>query len=257
MILTRRAALGGIQLDELHERIVIKSIDPGMADENITAVSRMGGAGQRITGAHFNMLEATITYGIDVPKQDLAARREIVSLVNAWARRKAWLTTNEMPGRQMYVDKTVLQSPGDLWEWTNDYTIGFRAYNVPFWQDIDPAAITSGTVSSGSWRMEIPGTVETVLDVDYLNKSGKEISRFSITAGGKTITLEGIGLAANKTLSIHHGTDGLLRITSGGTSVLTKRTGADDLTVNPGTVSISFSADRSGVLTIRAAGRYL
>lgn len=249
--------MNGIQLDELHERIVIKSVDPGMPDENITAVSRMGGAGQRITNAHWNMLEATITYGIDVPKRELALRREIVSLVNAWARQNGWLTTNEMPGRRMYVDKTVLQSAGDLWEWTNDHTIAFRAYNVPFWQDAEPAAVVSGIASSGTFRMEITGNVETVLDADFVNRSGMTINRFAISANGKTITLESLGLPANKTLSIHHGTDGLLRITANGASVLQKRTGADDLTVNPGAVNVSFSADRAGVLSLRSAGRYL
>ena len=30
MILSKRVALGGVQLDELHESIVIRSIDPGL-----------------------------------------------------------------------------------------------------------------------------------------------------------------------------------------------------------------------------------
>ena len=50
MILSRRVALGGVQLDEIHEAIVIRSIDPGVPNETINAVERMGGAGQRITG---------------------------------------------------------------------------------------------------------------------------------------------------------------------------------------------------------------
>ena len=49
MILTRRAALGGIQMDELHEAIVIRGIDPGTPQRTLTGVSRMSGAGQRVT----------------------------------------------------------------------------------------------------------------------------------------------------------------------------------------------------------------
>ena len=49
MILSRRVALNGQQLDELHDAIVIRSIDPGVPNESISAVDRMGGAGSRIT----------------------------------------------------------------------------------------------------------------------------------------------------------------------------------------------------------------
>ena len=62
MILSRRVALGGFQLDEIHERIVIQSVNPGTTEENVQTVSRMGGVGPRVTGAHWEKLEAMVEY---------------------------------------------------------------------------------------------------------------------------------------------------------------------------------------------------
>ena len=50
MILSKRAALNGVQLDELFPEIVSRSVDPGVPHETVSAVSRGGGFGQRVTG---------------------------------------------------------------------------------------------------------------------------------------------------------------------------------------------------------------
>jgi hypothetical protein len=257
MILSRRVALGGVQLDEIHEAIVIRSIDPGVPNETINAVERMGGAGQRITGQHWNTLDVQVTYAIDVPKDQLELRRQIFEAVNAWALRKGWLTVNYMTNRRVYVDKAVLPGSKDLWEWTSDYTITFRAYNVPFWQDELPGQAVSGIAQSGTVAIAVGGNTESVLDATFANKSGMTIQNFRITANGNTIQLTGISLGGNASLAISHGTDGLLRIMKGNTSIYSKYTGADDLYVNPGNTAVTYAADRAGVLTVQNYGRYI
>ena len=83
MILSKRVALGGVQLDELHDAIVIRSIDPGVPKESISAVSRMGGWGQRMTGQHWDTLEVSVTYAIDIPKREMILRRQVFEAVTA------------------------------------------------------------------------------------------------------------------------------------------------------------------------------
>ena len=256
MILSRRAALGGVQLDEIHERIVIRRIDPGVPYEVTDAVDRMGGVGQRVTGQHWQTLEVNITYAIDVPKREMALRRQIFDAVNTWALRKGWLTTNEMPNRRFYVDKVVIPGSGDLWNWTAEFTITFRAYNVPFWQDELPGQVASGTVSSGRIWVPVSGNMRSVIDVTFRNMSGMTINNFWVQAGGNRITLSSLGLGGSSILQISHGTDGLLRITAGGANVYSKYTGADDLYVNPGSVAVDFAADRAGILTASCYGRW-
>lgn len=257
MILSKRVALGGQQLDELHEAIVIRSIDPGVPNESISAVDRMGGAGSRITGDHFSTIDVSVTYAINIPKRRMAERREVFDLVNAWANRKGWLTVNWLGNRRLYVDKTILPGSGDLWEWTNEFTVVFRAYNVPFWQEETPVQAAGGTAASGRVNIQVDGTTESVLDVSFRNMSGMTINNFWVQANGNRITLTGLGLGGSSTLNIHHGTDGLLRIEIGSASVYHKYSGADDLYVNPGSVAVDYAADRAGILTVRSFGRWV
>lgn len=58
MILSRRVSLGGKQLDEIDEMIVIRKVDPGVAHEAVQAVNRMGGFGQRMTNQHCDPAQA-------------------------------------------------------------------------------------------------------------------------------------------------------------------------------------------------------
>ena len=257
MILSRRVALGGRQLDEIDNRIVIRSVDPGVPHETISASDRMGGAGQRVTSQHWQTLDVNVSYAIDVQKNDMETRKAIFDAVNAWALRKGWLTVNYIPTRRMYVDKVIVPGSGDLWRWTDDYTITFRAYNVPFWQDIDPATATNGNITNGSTPITIPGHVATPLDVAFGNISGMNIPNFSVSAGGKTLTLNGVNIGAGQTLSISHRLDGLLQAYVGSRNVYSLITGSDDLVVNPGDISVTVSATRAGSLRLTAYGRYL
>ena len=257
MILSKRVALGGVQLDELHDAIVIRSIDPGIPKESISAVSRMGGWGQRMTGQHWDTLEVSVTYAIDIPKHNLAVRRQIFDMVNTWALRKGWLTVNWMEGRRFWVDKVIIPGSGDLWGWTDEYTIVFRAYNIPFWQDELPAQASSGTAASGRVWIQVGGNMPTVLDATFQNKSGMTINNFWVQANGQRITLASLGLGGSGTLTISHGTDGLLKIKIGSTSVYQKYTGADDLIVSPGSVAVDFGADRAGQLIVQSYGRWV
>ena len=258
MILSRRIALGGVQLDTLHERIVIRSIDTGTLKESVNAVNRMGGFGQRVTGQHIETMDVVVKFAIDVPMTNMALRRSVWEDVIAWALRCGWLTVNFMPDRRIYVDKAILPGSGDLREWTEDFTITFRAYNVPFWQDVNPNAVAERGVSSWAGTLGVPGHLRTVADVTFKNTSGSAMTSFSITCGGSTLSLADISLANNADLVISHGTDGLLRITAGGTSVYNKLTAAsaDDLYMNPGTAAISMTAGKAGNVTVSCYGRY-
>lgn len=258
MILSRRIALNGEYLDELHERIVIRGISPGDINETISATSRMGGFGQRITGEHFDTMDIVLTFAILVPKDDLITRRQIYEDACKWARQCGWLTVNYMPDRRLWVDKALIQGSGDMRDWNNEYTITFRAYSVPFWQDVIPNYISKTNVSSGSFRINIPGHFRTVAEVDFKNTSGSSISAFSITTGSSTIALTDFSLANNATLSIYHENNGILRILNGSTSAYDKRTGAsaDDLYVDPGAEYVTLSAGGAGTLKVSVRGRY-
>ena len=258
MILSRRVALNGQSLDELYGRIVIRGIDFGAPDENIQAVSRMGRFGQRIIGDRYEKMEVNVRWAMDVPKTDLITRRRIYEDVCQWALQAGWMTVNFLPDRRLYVDRAIIKAPGDIREWTEEYTITFMAYSVPFWQDSIPSEITRTSYSGGNLTLLVRGQYTTVAEVEFKNTSGNTLDSFSITAGGSTISLSSLGLPDGKILKIFHEDNGLLRITADGTSALSKRSGssADDLYVNPGNVAVTITTERSGDLALRCFGRY-
>ena len=153
---------------------------------------------------------------------------------------------------------------GDLANWTAEFSIVFRAYGVPYWQQVTPTQIKVNSTRATTRTMEVPGTAETVLDATFQNVSGMDIATFVITAGSERFTLENLALKANETLAIEHTDEGLVRIgiynTSGvWRSALGCRTAdsSNDLTVNPGTVQWSVTAPRAGRLTVSCCGRYV
>ena len=257
MILSRRVSLGGTQLDSLDSSIVIKSFDPGIPQENITATDRMGGVGQRITSEHYSMLEATLVFAIDVPKRDMNRRGQVYALIKRWAMPGGWLTFNALSNIRMYVDKVILPSRGDMRVFDEEYTIKFRAYNVPFWQSTTATTVTSASISTGDVSITVPGDVETVLDAELKNISGGQLEAITIAIDGHSLVFTAMTLANGSTLKISHGTDGLLRATVGGTTVYGKMTGSNDLITRPGSRTISITC--SGALELKAEvyGRYL
>ena len=258
MILSRRIALNGVELDEIHDAIVIRGVNTGIPHERLEAINRMGGWGQRVTRQHWESMDVTVTFAIDVPKTNLELRREIWEDVVSWALECGWLTVNFMEGKRVCIDSVTLPSSGDMRDWTGEFALTFRAYSVPFWQDTEPTAIAARSVTTFSRQLGVRGQFRTVAEVVFKNTSGSAMTTFSITVGSNTIALTGISLANGAELVITHGTDGLLRVTAGGTSVYNKITAAssDDLYVDPGTAAISMTAGKSGNVTVSAYGRY-
>lgn len=258
MILSRRVALNGQNLDEIYGRIVIRSIEFEAPKEDIQTIGKMGGFGQRITSHRYETLDVVVKWAMDVPKTDLIMRRRIYDDVGRWAMQTGWLTVNFMPERRLWVDKTEISPAGDFRDWTGEYTITFRAYSVPFWQDAFPYQITKTSYSGGNLSLPVPGVFRTVAELEFKNTSGSTLDTFSVTAGGHTISLSGLGCGNNSTLKIHHGTDGLLRIQVDSTSKYNNRSAssADDLYVDPGTAAVSITTERSGNLKLWVYGRY-
>lgn len=259
MRLSRRVRIGTAYLDEIHEAVVVQGFDPGTPQETISTTTRMGGFGQRITGQHWDLLECTVSFGINVPKTKLQLRSQIFNDVRKWAlgAEGAYLYATQMSGKRLYVDKVIVPNAGDLWEWTNSYDITFRAYSIPFWRDSSQTIHTVKTITNGSAKIEIPGEVTTVLALAFTNKSGKTINNFSADVNGQKMSFTGLGLPGTGTLSIEHTANGRLRILMDGKSVMNKRIGADDFYVDPGFATVKIVSDRAGSLEMRCVGRYL
>lgn len=271
MIFSRRAALNGDQLDEIHDAIVIRGIEQAAGKDNITATATGGPFGQRITGARRDSIDITVKFAIDIKKRDLEGRNAVLEAVNAWAAAArtetggAWLTVGHKPDRRIRVVLAQPAAEGDLWKWTDDFTIIFRAYGVPYWEQSEANTVsTDGNSQNGTGNVTIGGSAVTQVNASIRNTSGASINTASITAGVKTMSFTGLAMAADETLVIDHTDDGLVRIrirTGGGTyrSAMANRTpeSADDFTAFPGVCAYSFSAQRACRMTVEWRDRYL
>lgn len=260
MILSRRAALGGSQLDQVDSSVVIRGMDPGTTKKTVNTVSQMGGSGQRETRSHWETVEASVTYAIDIPKTNLADRREVFDSVKRWALNKGWLTMNWMDGKRLWVDDVTIPTSGDLFRWTDEYTIGFTARSVPFWQDDTATSAEIETTDEGAGSITVPGEEITVCDAEIVNESGETINTMSVAIGESVMNFTNLGLADEEKLMIDHiGAVLRIRIQSGNVTrtAYNKRTsGSDDLYVKPGTNAIAITGgDVSAVIS--CYGRYV
>jgi len=267
MQMTRRVALNGVWLDNVDSRIVISSIEPGDGKENIAATDSAARYGQRVTQNRRSTLDVVVKFmmlehGHSV--NGLQARAELLEKVNEWASAGGVMTINYKPGRRLNV--ILVQAPGEgsLWNYTKEFSIVFRAYAVPYWEDTEDMKVMIQNTSSYTVSVGVSGSAPTPILVAFKNTSGSTSDTFSVSAGGKTISFSSLGLASGETLTINEGTNGLFQayITSTGgvnRSAMSKRTAesADDLVVNPGTVSVSVTSQRVGTLTVSHRGRYL
>ncbi len=263
MILSRRVALNGAQLDEVDERIIIQGIDEATGREQITGVNRGRGSGQRITSRRRDCLDVTVRFGINIKKTDLQGREDVLEAVNSWAAGGGWLTLGHRAGRRLRVVLAQAPGMGNVRAWTNEFALVFRAYGRPYWEDEAANEATTPATDSGGISVLVPGNAECPLDITVANASGAEIPRVSLTAGG-AMSFEALGLRGGEALVIDHDEDGLLRIrirSASGVyrSAMLARTpeSDDDLIAAPGAAWCTVRATRAVRMTVSARGRWL
>lgn len=272
MIFSRRAALNGAQLDEVHDAVVIRSIEPAAGKDTITAAGNGGPYGQRITGGRRDSIDIVIKFALDIRRTDLQGRSEALEAVNAWAAAAcrenggAWLTVGHRPDRRIRVVLAQAAQEGDLWQWTEDFQLTFRAYGVPYWENVNAASSAIGGESLGATGMiEVGGSAPASAGVTMENTSGAALNTVTVSVNGKQMAFTSLALAAGESLIIDHDdATGLLRIRiqsplGGYRSAMDKRTpeSADDFIVPPGAHPIGYSAQRACRMTVEWRERYL
>ena len=265
MILSHRAALGGVQLDSVDPRIMVKGVaTQAPREQEITA--KKSGDGLRYIETRRESLEVTVRFGLRIFDDDMDEREELMEAVMAWANNlPGWLTTTQKPGRRLWVEKVTQPAPGDPYEWTNEYTLTFRAMAIPYWMD---STATSATLTSGnnnSKTMNIPGTMPTPMEMELTNSGSQTMNEMEISvAEGDVFYFESLGLGVGEKLVISHTEDGILQIRIKGTNdeyrdALDKRSAGstDELMVPSGNnKTITITAGGAVTGTISCRGRY-
>ena len=263
MILAHRVQLNGNQLDQADDRILVTGIRETAPRMTVNAQSWGFRDGQRVTELRRDYLEIQILFKIRLKKNHMNARDAVISAVMAWARDGGWLTCDQKTGKRLRVKLTGFPQIGDPWKWAEEYTLTFRASDVPYWEDIDAASITFSGSAGGV--ISAIGTARAVCNAEWLNQSGSTVNGITLTVGDTQMVFTGLGLVNGAALVIDHDDDGLLRIRKRAangtyTSAMACRTAEsdDDLAVDPGTdARCGYSPNYSGRCTISCRGRWL
>lgn len=263
MQLKHRVALGGVQMDSLDSRMMVLSVATQAPQENDVTAQR-GGNGTRFIRKQRTGLDVAVQCAMDIKKDRMDEREELMEAVNAWANNlPGWLTTTQKPGRRLRAESVKLPAAGDPFEWTNKYTFTFTAHAVPYWQDSTATEVTITAADENLSSISNPGTAETVCDVSLTNPGSGTIDSLTVRIGTGKFIFENLGLEEDETLVISHDESGLLniRIRSGTTyrTAMDKRTtGSDnDLTAAPGSNAVMITAAEDLTGTVSLYGRYL
>lgn len=241
MITRYSAWLDGLPLHEIDPTIYILDIQEDPAQMDISTAPKAGGAGRFVVTRKRQTLSVTILFAIR--EQDVTRRKAVMQKVIAWAKGGKYLAINDRPDQRLRVEVDELPTVQSALRWTQDLSITFTAYAFPFWEN----AYTDSLTTSGAASMSVAGDADSApVDVS-ITPSGSTVT---VKADRTTITLTDL----SGDVEITHGDDGLLRIVSGGESILSHRTpeSSDDLTATPGRVN-DFSIE-GGTATFRVRG---
>lgn len=258
MQLRRRAALDGVQMDSLDERILIQGIKPAAGKDTLSAVSLGGADGSRLTGKHRDWLDVNIDFTINEKSYHPEERDKVLDKVRAWAAKGGKLTVNYKEGKALHVICAQQPAEGDLAS-RGGFTITFRALAVPYWEAENAKSVTLEEGDEGSGTLALNGSARTIGEVLVQNKSGETLNELGITVNGREMTFTGLGLADNGYLTIDHVEAGgrlVKRARIGTYSVLDKLGGADEFILEPGANLISYEAAGAVIVTVSAKERW-
>ena len=269
MILRRRVFLDGAALDEADPRILIQAIEPAAGKDSMSAAALGDGYGSRMTEEHRDSLDIAVRFSINEKSYRPEERAEALERALAWAAKGGWLTVNYKPGRRIRVIPAQLPGEGDAADRGTQYTITFRAYGNPWWQETEPDPETA-TGSSADLTLPAFGSRETEIEFTFRNTSGSTVDTLTVKVtdpDGKvsSMSFTGLGLGSGETLRADHEDNGRRRIQririrnaadTEWRSAMAARTGSDELRTAPGNARVQMTAGGAGEFAAWAFGRF-
>lgn len=161
----------------------------------------------------------TVRVHFVIAEQDPVRRRSLLAQLHAWAEPGGVLTVSDRPGQRLGVCCDTLPMLSALC-WSDEVTIDFTAYCVPFWEYEEETIVTTTSRTT----LLLPGTAdECPVNVVCANTGSAGLTTLTLGCGRTFMTFKNLNLAPGGVLTLQV-TDGLLRADAGGTSSLMKRT---------------------------------
>lgn len=255
-------ALNGIELHSIDSAIVLQGVDEGAASWNISAGNRAGNAGQHVNSVEKRYRDVVVSFAI-AEKRDLIRRSDIIQRICAWAAEGGDLTISYRDRQKLRVICAQMPAVKTLTKWAESYSITFRAYDIPFWQNMDRESVTISAGTSGSATLRVKESAGGKLSFEATNGSGSTVDAVSVTANGNSLIFASLGLANGEKLIVDYDEKDIQRLRIKNTSnvyrsVLAKRTVAsnDDIPLKYGVNSISVTSGAALSWNLYTYGRW-
>lgn len=249
--------MDGLPLDAIDPAIYVTDVQETPVSYDATTMQRAKGDGLRVLRRLRDSLQVRVAFM--VRETDVGRRRDIVQRVSAWAMDGKYLALGDRPGQRLRVLFETLPSITSALKWTQELSMTFTAYAMPYWEADTPTR-ASFAGKSGTAAIRQAGTAPCFLEADIQRTTSSTLTSLSLTADGQTMAFEGLSVGAGKTMKIYYDDKWILRAEVDGASVLRYRTAdsADDLMIRPGrSTNVTIAADHSVSVTLKARGLWL
>ena len=247
------AYMDGIALSSIHPGILITDIAHTISSPKRQLQSFANRNGLQIVSTTSESTGVEIMFELRLYK--MQDRQVALQKIQQWARGSI-LETNDREGQRLNVVCENFPSIGSAMGWNDALSVGFMAYEKPFWESKSfYSASMSGSDSEGV--LYVPGTAGNTL-AECIIEPSQTIDELTVTVANTFIKLT--GLNTDQEIRIGYDSHGNQYIKAGDTSILAKRTPAssDDLIAVCGEKNaISVSADASVFATVKARGLWL
>ena len=253
MISRYEATLNGVALSSLSPFILITDIsydEPQYSLRNVTVAKRQGA---RIQSTYKEKASATISF--QIRNYDIRERQIICENIRHWAKNGGSLQVTDRPGQKLVCICTKAPVIGSSRNWTDILSMTFTAYNLPYWQDLNlVSASLTGTNVNGN--LYVPGDAKETMVEAVITPYGT-LTTVNLGVSGRTLTLSGMSVPNGAHIAITYDAQMIQSIKYGTTSLLNKRSGADDLIAQCGTNNpVAFTANVNTNVIFNARGLY-
>lgn len=254
MISRYEVSLNDVPLGNISPYILILDVrytPPAISNETYTVAKRHGA---RIHRRYVD--KSTVTIDFVIRAYDIRHRQEICNRIVKWAKNGGVLWVNDRPGQRLRCVCDSFPVIMSALKWTDKLSIAFSAYALPFWEEVLPASLKlTGTSAKGS--LYVPGDVDGAM-IEATVKADASLSNITLAANNRLLTLSRLSVAAGQTITVTYDDEMIQSIKVGSTSLLDKRTGADDLLANCGeNNALSVSANAPVTVTFKVRGLWL
>ena len=253
MISRYEATLDGVALTSLSPSILITDIqydEPGRRRETFVPAKTEGG---RIVRTYKEKAKVHILFQIRA--YETIMRQTICQAICAWARDGKMLQVSDRPGQRLMCVCSEMPTITSALRWTDSLTIGFEAQNPPYWQEDAETKLTlAGSNVSG--LLVVPGSApDTVVEATIIPQAA--LNEITLRVEDTTLTLTNLNAAVGNRITITYDDNLIQSIKNGNTSILNKRSGADDLKAYCGKSNYtSFTATAACTVIFSARGRW-